>query len=132
VAPFVPDCELEIMSEVITRDKGDVLIVGFGVQTIIADAVIEKIGSELLRVVDRAQGKILLDFRGVKHMSSSMIGKVLLLRKNCATAKITLKLCNIDSELKEVFVSTGLNKVLSIYDTESRALAAFKKKRWFW
>jgi anti-anti-sigma factor len=121
------------MSELQCDEINDVLIVRFNHHTIIANTVIEKVGSELLSLVDRADRKLLLDFRGVNHMSSAMIAKVLLLHKNCATAKVVLKLCNIDPEIMAAFTSTGLSRVLSIHHTEADAIAAFRKKRWvFW
>ncbi len=121
------------MSELEYDDRNDVLVVRFNHHSIIANTVIEKVGNELLSLVDRADRKMLLDFRGVRHMSSAMIGKVLLLHKNCGIAKVVLKLCNIDSEIMQAFTSTGLTKVLSIHHTEADALAAFRKKRWvFW
>ena len=119
------------MPELLEHESDDVLVIGFAAQTIVSEAMIHKIGKEFLRLVDRPGPKLLLDFRGVKHMSSAMINQILLLHQNCAEAKIRLKLCNLDPELKEVFTTTGLNKLLSIYDTEAEALAAFKKKRWF-
>ncbi len=121
------------MSELECDERNDVLIVRFNHHSIIANTVIEKVGSELLSLVDRADRKLLLDFRGVTHMSSAMIGKVLLLYKNCDIAKVRLKLCNIDPQIMEAFTSTGLTKVLSIHNTEADAIAAFRKKRWvFW
>ena len=121
------------MSELEYDDRNDVLVVRFNHHSIIANTVIEKVGNELLSLVDRADRKMLLDFRGVRHMSSAMIGKVLLLHKNCGIAKVVLKLCNIDSEIMQAFTSTGPTKVLSIHHTEADALAAFRKKRWvFW
>jgi len=31
-----------------------------------------------------------------------------------------------------VFTTTGLHKLLKIHDTQEAALAAFRKKGWFW
>jgi len=118
------------MSELQHDERNDVVVVRFNHQTIIANTVIEKVGNELLALVDRVDRKLLLDFKGVTHMSSAMIGKVLLLHKNCESAKVRLKLCNIHPQIIEAFTSTGLSKVLSIHPTEADALAAFRKKRW--
>ena len=82
------------MSELQHDERNDVVVVRFNHQTIIANTVIEKVGNELLALVDRVDRKLLLDFKGVTHMSSAMIGKVLLLHKNCESAKVRLKLCN--------------------------------------
>lgn len=118
------------MSELQCDQRNDVLVVRFNHHSIIANTVIEKVGGELLSLVDRVDRNLLLDFRGVTHMSSAMIGKVMLLHKNCEMAKVRLKLCNIDPQIMEAFTSTGLAKVLSIHQTEAEAIAAFRKKKW--
>lgn len=121
------------MSELQCDERNDVLVVRFNHHSIIANTVIEKIGGELLSLLDRADRKLLLDFKGVRHMSSAMIGKIMLLNKNCTIAKVRLKLCNIDPEIMQAFTSTGLSRVLSIHHTDAEAIASFRKKRWlFW
>jgi len=120
------------MSEIISELVDDVLVVRFTLQTIVLDRVIEEAGKELLELASRVEGDMLLDFRGVKHMSSAMIGKILLLQRTCKQAKIRLKVCSVDPQIEEAFTSTGISKTLSIYPTEAEAMAAFKKKRWFW
>jgi len=120
------------MPELETLERNDVLIVGFTAKSLVADSLVDKIGREFLKLVDVVGPKLLLDFRGVKHISSAMINQVLLLHQNCTSAKVRLKLCNLDPEIKEVLTTTGLNKLLSLHDTQADALAAFDKKRWFW
>src|SRR5947207_1038726 len=75
--------------------------------------------------------KMVLNFQGVAFMSSAMIGKVILLNKKCKTDNVNLKLSNISPNVMEVFKIMRLNKVLSIYDDEAKAIAAFDKKGWF-
>ena len=118
------------MSELQCDEVIDVLVVRFNARSIVGNSVIERIGSELLSLVDRVDRKLLLDFRGVTHMSSAMIGKVMLLEKNCAAAKVNLRLCSIDPQIMQAFTSTGVNKVLNIHHTEADAMAAFRKKKW--
>jgi anti-sigma B factor antagonist len=127
VRPEVPP-----MPELLSQHKDDVLVVQFTSQKILSDVLIAQIGRELLELADEANGKMLLDFRGVTFMSSAMIGKIVLLNKKCKTNKTTIKLCNISSSIMEVFEITRLNKIFSIYDSEEDALAAFGKKGgWF-
>jgi anti-sigma B factor antagonist len=93
---------------------------------------IEQLGKELLDSVPQAlHKKLLLNFRGVTFMSSAMISKLVLLNKACKTAGVTLKFCEVSSNLMEVFKITKLNKVFDIEKTEEKALASFDKKGWF-
>jgi anti-anti-sigma factor len=120
------------MPELLSQHKDDVLVVQFQSQKILSDVLIAQIGRELLELADQADGKMLLDFRGVSFMSSAMIGKIVLLNKKCKQNKTTIKLCNISPSIMEVFEITRLNKIFSIYDSEEDALTAFGKKGgWF-
>ena len=75
-------------------DRGDVLTVYFAAASIIDQAVIRQIGKEFGGVALEAAGerRLLLNFQTVKFMSSSMIGKVVQLYKQCKNDKIKFKL----------------------------------------
>ncbi len=119
--------------QLILQDRGDVLAVYFKPDSILDQSVIDQIGHEFDRVALEAAAcrKVLLNFKNVKFMSSSMIGKLLVLNKKCTADKIKLKLCNVQPSLIEVFKITKLNKVFDIQDDEATALAAFEKRGWF-
>ena len=119
------------MSDLLTLQRDDVLVIRFTSPRILSDVMIAQIGQELIKLADQANGKLLLDFSGVSFMSSAMIGKIVLLNKKCQSNKTTVKLCSISPTIKEVFEITRLDKVFKIYDTEADALAAFQKKGWF-
>ncbi|MEZ6069421.1 MAG: STAS domain-containing protein [Pirellulales bacterium] len=114
-------------------DRDDVVTVYFAAASILDESVIQQIGKEFTGVALEAAGerKLLLNFQGVKFMSSAMIGKIVRLHKQCKNDKITLKLCAIAPELLEVFTITRLDKILDIYDSEDKALASFKKRGFF-
>jgi anti-sigma B factor antagonist len=119
------------MTELLSQQKDDVLIVQFTSQKILADTVIEQIGRELIALADQANGKMLLDFQSVSFMSSSMIGKTVVLNKRCKANKTEIKLCNVSPTIMEVFEITRLNKVFNIYDSLDDALCAFADQRSF-
>lgn len=120
------------MSTLRSEEKGEVLVVYFTEAKILDEARITQIGKDLMEAVTRAtNAKMVLNFQGVAFMSSAMIGKVILLNKKCKTDNVNLKLCNISPNVMEVFKIMRLNKVLSIYDDEAKAIAAFDKKGWF-
>jgi anti-sigma B factor antagonist len=108
-----------------------VLVIRFTSPRILSDVMIAQIGQELIKLADQANGKLLLDFSGVAFMSSAMIGKIVLLNKKCQANKTKVKLCGISPTIREVFEITRLDKVFTIYDDETAALEAFKKKGWF-
>jgi anti-anti-sigma factor len=108
-----------------SQQKNDVLIARFTVQKILDDVLIAEIGSELLELADQADGKMLLDFQDVAFMSSSMIGRIVMLNKKCKASKTDLKMCNIGPSVMGVFEITRLDKIFKIYDSVDDALSAF-------
>ena len=120
------------MSELVTREKNDVLVICFTVDIIRSTEAVQRIGEELINLAHSGGGKVLLDLGRLQQMPSLMIGSIMALNKECAEHKITLRLCSLQPHIKEVFKVTGLEKMLKIHDTEESAIAAFQKKRWLW
>jgi anti-sigma B factor antagonist len=115
------------------QDQGEVLVVSFLANTITDQTLIEQIGNEFADVAMEAAGnrKLILNFQGVKFMSSAMLGKLLPLHKRCKADKITLKLCNLSPNLMEVFKILNLTKVFQICGTEAEAVSSFGKHGFF-
>jgi anti-sigma B factor antagonist len=115
------------------QDLGEVLVVYFQEGTLTDGNVIEKIGHEFNDVALEASGnrKLLINFQGVKFMSSAMLGKLLPLHKKCKNDKIVLKFCNISPNLLEVFKITNLTKLFDISNSEADAVASFGKRGFF-
>ncbi|MCL4203750.1 MAG: STAS domain-containing protein [Pirellulaceae bacterium] len=120
------------MSELIATQKEGVLIIRFTVSRIMSGVDVARIGERLANLAHSEGKKVLLDFANLQQMCSPMLGKILALNKECEQNGITLRLCGMESHIKEVFTTTGLNKLLKIHDTQEEALAAFRKKGWFW
>ena len=109
-----------------TRTEGKVLIVEFEDSKMLDEAVINEVGNELMELVDQCEGKqMLLDFSEISFMSSSMIGKIIFLSKDCKAKGVDLRLCGINSNVMEVFSLMNLDKVLSIYPTYEQAKESF-------
>jgi anti-sigma B factor antagonist len=102
--------------------EGDVLVVRFISRAIVDGRVIQIIGDELFRLVDElGHRRVILDFSAVKQLSSSFLAKLMELDKRLRGVRGRLALCGLDPTVSEVFTVTKLNKILSIYPTESEA-----------
>ncbi len=114
------------------QKNGDVLVALFTEAKILDEAKIQQVSEELNTISDLVEhGKLLLNFTGVKFMSSSVLGRLVQLNKKCKADKTDLKMCNISPEIMEVFKITRLNKVFDIQPDEPTAISAFQKKGWF-
>lgn len=109
-----------------SKTEGKVLVVEFEDAKMLDEAVINEVGNELTELVSQCEGKqMLLDFSTITFMSSSMIGKIVFLSKECKSKGVDLRLCSINSNVMEVFSLMNLDKVLSIYGTSEQAMESF-------
>jgi anti-sigma B factor antagonist len=110
------------MPEILSRQKDDVLVAQFTCDKILDDVLVLRIGQQLLRLPEQAEGKILLDFQGVEFMSSAMIGKIVVLSKTCRANKIELRMCNVPSSVTSVLNKRRLTSVFTICNSVGEAL----------
>ena len=77
------------------RDVQDVVVAEFIQSSILDETAIDRVGKEFDQLVLEAASakKLVLNFRAIEYMSSAMIGKLILLNKNCKNAKIKFKVC---------------------------------------
>lgn len=75
------------MSQLLSQQKDGVLVAQFTCQKLYDDAFIGQIGSELVELADQSEGKMLLDFDGVKFMSASLIGRIVILNRKSALSE---------------------------------------------
>lgn len=112
--------------------KDGILTVVFDDARILDETKLEEVGKELLEMLNKTtEERVILDFRNVKFMSSSMLGKLVQTHKKCAEFKVKLKLCSIDPEIRQVFKITKLDKLFEIEKDEASARQAFLRKGWF-
>ncbi len=112
----------------LTRSDGEVLLAYFQDVRIIDESRINSLGQELSELINNSENsKIILNFQNVSFMSSAMIGKLVLFGKKCKTAKVDLRLCNINENVDEVFKLMRLNKVFAIDKDEETSLKKIKK-----
>ena len=71
--------------------------------------------------------KVVIDFEGVKFISSAILGKLIKLSGRVVTDRQGhLELCSLDERIAEVFKITGLEKLFSIHKTRNEAVAALR------
>lgn len=119
------------MATLLTRSEDGVLLAYFQDVRIIDETRINSLGSELTDLINSDNKKIILNFQNVSFMSSAMIGKLVLFGKKCKTAKVDLRMCNINENVEEVFNLMKLGKVFAIDKTEEAAVKNINKKSWF-
>jgi anti-sigma B factor antagonist len=104
---------------------GDVTVIRFKDDRLVADEDILEFEAEINRLTDGLAPRVLLDFKTIRQMSSSALGKILALRRKIAEARGEFKLCRLSADLREVFEITKLNQTFPIFDDEASALKSF-------
>ena len=72
--------------------------------------------------------KLVLNFEGVKQLSSEAIGNLIILNRNLRNRRGILKICCLEPDLWSLFLNARLNRVFEIYDTEANALHSLGKQ----
>jgi anti-anti-sigma factor len=112
--------------------KDGILTVIFDDARILDEVKLEQVSNDVMEMLNKTtEERVILDFRNVKFMSSSFLGKLVQIHRKTTEFKVKLKLCSIDSEIRQVFKITKLDKLFDIESDETAARAAFMKRGWF-
>jgi len=115
-----------------TYAKDGIRTVAFNDSRLLDEVKLEQLGTDLIaQLNDSTEERVILDFRSVQFMSSSMLGKLVAVQKKCKEFKVHLKLCAISRDIREVFKITKLDKLFEIEEDEVSARKAFMKRGWF-
>jgi anti-anti-sigma factor len=107
--------------------KGEIRVIVVDAPRFVDGTIIEQCYREIVELLDKTEeSSVLLHFGRVGFMSSSALGMLIRVQKKCKEYEITLKLCNISPDIRQVFKITGLDKVFDIHADATDALESFK------
>jgi anti-anti-sigma factor len=87
------------------EQQGDVSVVHFAHRTILAIDAIEAVGRRLLGLVrDGGARKLVLDFRPVESLTSSMLGTFVAVQRELEAVGGRMVFCNVDPFLQQIFI----------------------------
>jgi len=112
--------------QIMVQKVHDVTVVDFQDARMLESHLIDQLGEQLYRLVDKLdRKKLVLDFSKVQFLSSAAIGVFLTLHKKSVAIKGTLVLCGLRKDILKVFELMSLHKLLKICANEKDALAVF-------
>jgi anti-sigma B factor antagonist len=92
-------------------------IITFTEEKILEERDIKSLQESIMPVIEQSeQVHFILDFRNVKFLSSAVLGLLLRVSKKIYEKNSTLRMCNINPKIYEIFKITRLNKIFDIYD----------------
>lgn len=114
------------LSPMEAKHVGNVTVVRFMDPLTLTGTTAEIVGDELDRLVEgEGRCRLILNFANVRTLTSLMLGKLIALCKKIQAAGGRLALCELSSDLHEIFEVTKLNQYLSIYPNQQDALLSF-------
>ncbi len=115
-----------------TYSSDGILTIQFQTPRILDEAQLEQVTKDVLTQLDKTtEEKVILDFAPVQFMSSSMLGKLVMIHKKCKEFKVKLKLSGISPDIREVFKISRLDKLFDIEKDQAAARKAFLKRGLF-
>jgi len=108
------------------RQSGKHTVVEFQTPSLMNPQDLERIGSQLFRMVEEEKRThVVLDFGKVKYLSSQAIGIILTLNKKLtggAAGGDGLVLCGVGPQLMQLLKITRLDRILTIKNTQKEAV----------
>lgn len=106
----------EIKPKISVEYAENAAVVTFTDERILEEEDIRALKEAIMSLIDQA-GRInmILDFRNVRFLSSAVLGLLVRVSKKIYESGGSLKLCNIDRKIQEVFRITRLNRIFDIY-----------------
>ena len=102
---------------------GDATIITFTDEKILEEKDIKALQESIMSVIEQAKRiSLILDFGNVRFLSSAVLGLLIRISKRIYERDGSLRLCNINPKIYEIFKITRLTKTFDIYkDVESAA-----------
>ena len=115
-----------------SETKDGILTIHVKDPRMVEEAQLEELERSILALIDKTtEERVIIDFRNVNFMSSSMLGKLVKIQKKCKEFKVKLKMSSISPDILQVFKITKLDKLFDIAKDEEAARKAFLKKGLF-
>lgn len=81
------------------------------------------------KTVSHGSMDVVLDFEAVNFVNSSILARLLKLRKQISASECQLVLCNVHAQVWGAFMVTGLDKLFVLSDNVTTALATLQISR---
>jgi anti-sigma B factor antagonist len=125
-APGSPELTKAASPRLYLETVDGVTVATFAGPDLIAEDVIAEVGDQLTELATGpAASKVLLNFREVRLMSSTMLAILLKFARRVEESGGRLKLCRIAPDLRVIFQITRFDRLFDIYDEEWAALDSF-------
>jgi anti-sigma B factor antagonist len=115
----------EVQPNISVSYEKNATIITITKEKILEEKDIQHLWESILSVLEQNEAvNLVLDFSNVRFLSSTVLGLLIRLSKKVYENDGTLKLCNIDRKIYEIFKITRLTKIFEICKDIDSALEA--------
>jgi anti-anti-sigma factor len=93
-----------------------------GVEILFEEAALQAVGEQLNRLIVEGHTRLVLNFEGVRYLSSHLLGILARLQTKDGPARGYLQLCGLDPLLRDMLRITHLDGVFDVCRDEAEAL----------
>ena len=93
-----------------------------GAEILFEESALRAVSDQLHRLVEEGHTRLLVNFGGVRYMSSDVLAILAGLRKKIDPARGRIQLCGLDPLLRDMLRITHLDRVLDVCTDEAEAL----------
>ena len=93
-----------------------------GAEILFEESAVRAVSEQLNRLVEEGQIRLLVNFGGVRHLSSDVLGILAAVHKKIDPARGRIQLCGLDPLLRDMLRITHLDRVLDVCTDEAEAL----------
>lgn len=110
-----------------TKNINDILVVKLKDTERLSALITEPVKEQLLEYFDKPNTNLIFDLQGISFIDSSGFGVFLSAMKAANNNYGQFKICNVNSELMELFKLLQLHHVFEIYDQLNSCLESFNQ-----
>jgi anti-anti-sigma factor len=93
-----------------------------GAELLFEESAVRAVSDQLNRLVDEGHTELLVNFGGVRYLSSDVLGILAAVYKKIVPARGRIRLCGLDPLLRDMLRITHLDRVLDVCADEAEAL----------
>ena len=93
-----------------------------GAEILFEESAVRAVSEQLNRLVEEGHIRLLVNFGGVRYLSSDVLGILAAVHKKLDPARGRIQLCGLDPLLRDMLRITHLDRVLDVCTDEAEAL----------
>ena len=93
-----------------------------GAEMLFEESAVRAVSEQLNRLVEEGHIRLLVNFGGVRYLSSDVLGILAAVHKKIERARGRIQLCELDPLLRDMLRITHLDRVLDVCTDEAEAL----------